>query len=113
MTKDIPQMKTPELDGDGYPTQETLEAVKNWKISSNKDINELLGFVRKVWQYGFSLEVFGEGTKRHIQLSTSGWSGNEDLIEALQSNRMFWLLCWFESRRGGHYKFLTHPVKES
>lgn len=37
--------------------------------------------------------------------STGGWSGNEDLIRAMEQNWMIWSLTWVQSRRGGHYIF--------
>ena len=38
-------------------------------------------------------------------VSTGGWSGNEEILSSLQNNSMFWLMCWMQSKRGGHYQF--------
>lgn len=92
------------LDDDGYPTEEFLAHLENWD-----------------WRDGFD-ELLTEAMRGHIyptfwereekedgkivwQISTGGWSGNESIIAALMGNRMFWMMCWVESRRGGHYIF--------
>jgi len=107
-------MSQPTLDPDGYPTNETLEAITTWPIRNNSDIAELLGFVQSIWTYKpFAIQTSGLGTDRYIYVATSGWSGNESIIAALEQNMMFWLLCWLESRRGGGYKFLIQPLKEN
>jgi len=106
-------MKQPELDIDGYPTEETLAAIAAWPIKCNKDIQNLLEFAGEAWSYPFPVETGGEDEDRWIRVVTGGWSGNESLVGAMEENRMFWALCWLESRRGGSYKFYTHPIKES
>ena len=105
---------TPSFDQDGYPTEETLEAITTWPIRSNSNIAELLAFVDAAWHYKpFAIRTNGEGRERYIYCATGGWSGNESIIGALEENRMFWALCWLESQRGGGYKFLTHPINET
>ena len=52
----------------------------------------------------------GRGARRTpnqatLYISTGGWSGNEDLIGAMQNNAMLWIMTWVSSRRGGHYTF--------
>lgn len=92
------------LDADGYPTEATFEKVKTW---SYLDFKGLVRFVHSLWwpdqKWGWN-ETITDGVTR-LELATGGWSGNETLISALQGNAMFWLLCWRESRRGGHYVF--------
>jgi hypothetical protein len=85
------------LDEDGYPTDEALQRVIAWPYA---DTRGLIEFVRGIWNWPqFMTE---EGDKLHM--STGGWSGNESIIHALERN-VFWLLCWEQSRRGGHYIF--------
>lgn len=102
----------PTFDNDDYPTEETLETIKSWKIDSNKSICDLLEFVGEAWAYTFPVETGGENRDAWLRVATGGWSGNESLIEALQSNYLFWALCWLESQRGGSHKFLYQPIKE-
>ncbi len=91
------------FDKDGYPTDETLEKIKSWP---DTNFDGLMQFVEAAWYYPdyFSLDQDGV-----YHISTGGWSGNEEVINALGENTMFWLMCWKSSRRGGHYEFEVPP----
>lgn len=93
------------LDEDGYPTTADLDRIREWEIKSGADLQDLWSFVRSLWSYP---EYFCEDNGQW-SISTGGWSGNEDVIAALQGNWTFWLLCWQQSRRGGHYIFDLVP----
>lgn len=86
-----------------YPSEETLERIRAWDIVANGQ-QALWDVVRDAWSYP---DRIWEDPERpgHWHASTGGWSGNEDIIGALQSNVMFWLVCWEQSSRGGHYIF--------
>ena len=85
------------MDENGYPDEEELEKIRTWDPT---DPLGLLAFVCARWHFG----DWGWHVKGHTyHLSTGGWSGNEDLINAMQANYVFWALCWHTSRRGGHY----------
>ena len=60
-----------------------------------------------LYQWGWHMFATIENgkTTRTYQISTGGWSGNESLIAAMRENHLFWSLCWYQSRRGGHYTF--------
>lgn len=88
----------PAFDDDGYPTDATLEIIKVWPY---KDFFTLMAFVRLAWKYDNYFEQDGD----FFYLATGGWSGNEDIIRALQENRVFWALCWEQSARGGKHIF--------
>jgi hypothetical protein len=45
---------------------------------------------------------------REYKISTGGWSGNEDIIDAMQSNITAWHKCFFIHRVGGHYVLKVH-----
>lgn len=99
------------LDGDGYPTEEAEKLVAEWHYD---DFHGLLAFVKSLWRYS---EYWNEEQREDItgkpvikyHVSTAGWSGNESLIHALKKNTMFWMMCWEQSRRGGHYIFELKP----
>lgn len=111
-----------ELDEDGYPTEELLEYVRTKDVKNHQERIDLLDYVLQFWyhgDYGWD-KNFRETHKEYANavgkgitiyhVSTLGWSGNEDLIRALQDNFMFWAFAWYSSRRGGHYKFLIEHL---
>ena len=106
-------MKSPEFNKDGYPTNNTLDIVKNWKIRNQQDYDNLIEFLKNGWTYPeyFGNIVIDEDHGECICISTAGWSGNESFISALEENCMFWAIGWVESRRGGHYKFKKNVIK--
>jgi hypothetical protein len=86
-----------------YPTVEELKMIREYDIFNN-DIGGLLELIKSIWWgsgWGFSLK----GKKvLYLELHTGGWSGNEDIIEALRVT-MFWAFYWKKTIRGGHYFF--------
>lgn len=98
-----------DLDKDGYPTDATLESIRVWRPGEAVDYRPLFENVRGVWYYPEYFELRLDG--KTYDVSTGGWSGNEELIEALRANTLCWLLCWVSSRRGGHHVFELPYVK--
>lgn len=94
-----------DLNSDGYPTKHTLERISKWPVQSPDNCRELLEHVRSLWHHSKYFQDALDGQEHVYKVSTCGWSGNEDLIEAMQLNRVFWSFCWYSSRRGGHYVF--------
>jgi hypothetical protein len=95
------------FDDDGYPSLEALDKIASWDV---KDCSGLFEFIHALWKYPdyYVLKKESDNRGKIVQncyLSTGGWSGNESIIEALQSNNLVWSLCWVQSRRGGHYIF--------
>ncbi len=100
-------MTQPTFDKDGYPTEETRKAIAEWP---REDFDGLMKFVHDAWTYPEYFR-YGEIENRskeklmRYDISTAGWSGNEEIVGAMKENVMFWTLCWVQSRRGGHYIF--------
>ena len=88
-----------------YPYDFEIKAIHEWPAS---DYSGLLYYVCQLWSdYGRH-----EKDGNVYTLITGGWSGNEELISALQENEnFFWAMCWEESRRGGYYKFEAKEIK--
>jgi hypothetical protein len=90
-----------------YPIEAELQQITQWRFTTPPSFVEFLAFVKACWW----MAVWGwqqEGRTYHI--STGGWSRNEDLIGAMERHRIFWAVCWMQSRRGGHYIFeLPNP----
>jgi hypothetical protein len=98
--KEQPNYPDEYLDGDGYPTEATLEMIEKWDVLE-RGVEGLLLFIESIWwmrEWGF----IRDGEK--LELHTGGWSGNEDIIRSLRKN-FFWCFFWESSRRGGHYYF--------
>ena len=97
------------FDEDGYPLDGVLQAIRDWDMKN--DFHNLMGFVQEVWHWGENqysqkdiVDTLGRPCTEY-ELHTGGWSGNESIIDALQDNLIFWMMCWWMSRAGGHYWF--------
>jgi len=91
------------MDINGYPDDDELNIIRNWIIKNKKDCKALLDYIYDLWKYTDCGYWDDDGI--NYKISTAGWSGNESLISAMMGNHMFWMLCWYFSRRGGHYVF--------
>jgi hypothetical protein len=106
----------PTFDGDGYPTEETLDAIAAWDWH---DFPALMEYVAAAWKWDMlknepsKIEpaLNGEDDGFYWCGATGGWSGNEDLVAALGRNDMFMALCWSASVRGGYHEFHVVPFE--
>jgi hypothetical protein len=119
-------METPEIDDNGYPTEETIEAIEKW--DTIKDAQGLFDYVIPIFCVNSVVEIptpressslnkgYGRFTIREArpgdrpiefiyEVATGGWSGCEDAIQAMYSNHVFWAVYWRMSKRGGYYEF--------
>ena len=87
------------LDADGYPTEVALQRVKLWPYD---DARGWFDFIKSIW---WAADWGWTQVNNAYDISTGGWSGNEDIIEAMRKNWGLWHHTWQEHRRGGHYKF--------
>ncbi len=95
----------PLLDENGYPTEEALRRLREWPQ------NDPLGwfaFAKSMWwraDWGWTESTLLAG--HHVfDVSTGGWSGNEEIIAAMRESPL-WHQTWEVIRRGGHYTFLV------
>lgn len=88
------------LDDDGYPTEDTLTALKNWDHTKKEQFYE---YAKQHWYYPEAFQRYD--TPRFIvySFSTCGWSGNEDLVAAMEQT-LIWRLTAWSWRTGGHYQ---------
>ena len=91
------------FDDDGYPADEFLGFIASWDFKRGFD--ELMVFAMKGHTYRDRVDRTVQDEKAVWTISTGGWSGNESIICALMENTLFWMMCWVQSRRGGHYIF--------
>ncbi len=96
---DLSDLLCLELDVNGYPTDESLKQIKNYKGSYKALMSEVA--------YLFGSYGKCEFDGNHWIVATGGWSGCESVIQAMKENIMFWLMCWYMSKRGGYYEFKT------
>ena len=95
-----------------YPTDEALEFIKDYELGKQGP-GGMLAHLKSLWHWSdmfcTTQEVIAQSDgktmlKTYLELHTGGWSGNEDIITALEGT-VFWLMYWEKSQRGGHYFF--------
>jgi len=92
------------LDKDNYPDKASLKAIEKWDILE-QGVQGLLDLVEENTHFGdWSFDIKGKHILR-LEYHTGGWSGNEDVIDALQKNTLFFPMFWKKSEAGGHYYF--------
>jgi hypothetical protein len=103
------------LDEDCYPTEEAIERIENW---SYNDPRGWFKFIESIWYLRSCVwsEVrkadLNSPDKIEYHISTAGWSGNEDIIRAMQKNKILWSDTWVQWRTGGHYIFEVKNIGE-
>jgi len=97
------------LDKDGYPDEASLKAIKEWDFME-QGISGLLKLIEENTNWADrQIHITGKNPVL-FEYHTGGWSGNEDVIEALRGNLLFWPFFWQKSTRGGHFYFkIEHP----
>lgn len=70
------------------------------------DWNACITLIEKHWNQDYGMfNIEGTGEQQILELTTGGWSDNEEIINEL-ADTWFWSLWWQESKRGGYYKFI-------
>ena len=92
---------------DIYPTNNQLNAIEKYPVITRDDMLKFLEYTKGYWHdsdWGWKQKQTKKDTIK-LELHTGGWSGNESIIYAMQSNFLFWSMNWDMSKRGGHYYF--------
>ena len=86
-----------------YPCDSELIKIKQFDIPDQTI--ELIDYIESIWH------IPDWGIKKReckncliLELHTGGWSGNESIVNALETT-FFWFFYWQKSVRGGHYYF--------
>jgi len=103
-------MTIPEdlIDEHGYPTEEWLEFIRTYKPTEEFPVRDFVallhdGLWTPSWCYVLRRRRLGV---RKLELHTGGWSGNEEVVQAILANFMLrHTLGYHTWHRGGHYYF--------
>ena len=104
-TKAAPEDWVPpslEWDGDSYPTNKTLKAIRNWPYDKAE---ELFIKIQKHWFVGEDYCHNDDSAPGCWRISSAGWSGNESCLAEMERNHMLWMQIFVCHRNGGHYVF--------
>lgn len=97
-----------ELGDDGSPDEEWLEAFRACELDPKEAAQFLVYQFPVIANTMFSWAEVSESEKGYctIKHATAGWSGAEDLIDAMLDKTWIamWQSCWL---RGGYYEFLV------
>ncbi len=102
------------MNKEGYPEKRELALIKSWDY---KDIFGLFSYIESRWTYTdmfikkWSKDKFLHRPTLFLTLCTGGWSGNEDLIDALLKNKMIANCVYSAWERGGKHCFEITPSK--
>lgn len=120
------------MDEDGYPNEEELEVIRQWKITGTPSLYKAFDYIQGLWLYDdyfrkrkkfqpirffkdlwrWLRDYFKSTHGNTYDVDTGGWSGNEDIIKAMCENYILWSLTWESTRTGGHYVFEIPEIKE-
>jgi hypothetical protein len=94
----MPRKIPPLFDDGGYPAAASLRRLAKW---DHTDLKGALEFARSLWNW----PDYARKRGRRYTFITGGWSGNEDIIAALEKNFMLHAMCWQASFRGGKHVY--------
>jgi len=98
----------------GYPEKHELNLIKNWNV---KDSFGLINYIHERWNWKnlvtskWEKQGFDKRPVFVVKFITGGWSGNEDLIDALLENDIFETMWYDQWQRGGKFTFVINPTQ--
>lgn len=104
------------MDNEGYPEEYELKLIEQWDW---RDVFGLIDYIGDRWAYGghgfrksWGKSKYSKRSVLFLELHTGGWSGNEEIINALLANYMAVAVLGYKQwNTGGHYKFEVDPFK--
>ena len=96
----LDQHREATVDIESYSGEHELDLIRNW----DRGWEHLFAYIKDRWRYA-DCGFWEEPEPRVYRISTGGWAWNEEIVDALKQHRVFWLICWYSSKRGGHYEF--------
>ena len=82
----------------GYPTAAALRKLRKWDSTDQRGAFE---YARSLWKWPEYVRQRGQ----RYTFITGGWSGNEEVIAALEANLIIHSICWQASFRGGKHVY--------
>lgn len=104
------QLTFNQLNPEGYPTQDWLDFISNYKPGPGQmTILEFVRVLESGWwmpDWGYKLGGKYKGIRK-LELHTGGWSGNEEVIDTMLKNihLTHFAMQYVQWRTGGHYYF--------
>ena len=92
-----------------YPTEEQLAQLRAMSLATGAAHYDWLCAAKALWNCHYGRVTRGFG---YWRFATGGWSGNEDIIDAMIENSLAWVVTWHKSERGGLYVFYA-PASDS
>ncbi len=96
------------MEADHHLEERQLEMIRSWPDTDHPGLMEYVESLWRIGEWGWKQQrnpFTRQVASRTYQVSTGGWSGNEEIIAALEANHPFWEQCWVSYRVGGHYEF--------
>jgi hypothetical protein len=103
-------MKESLCDSNGYPTEDGLKLLSEWNIAK-EGLPTMLKVIQSMWRGNNPGFILSGKRVQHLQLHTGNFPGNEEIINALQKNEIFWGRYWRTFKKGGHYYFTIRPMR--
>jgi hypothetical protein len=90
-----------------YPSEAFLKWIKSYDVLKDGPC-DLIRAIKAEWQYSDYIRWYPK--TKTLKISTGGWSGHEEILQALCENFVFWGF-WVASLRGGHFTFRLHDIE--
>jgi hypothetical protein len=104
-------------DEHGYPTDDELAGISRFNEAfTTAELRDLFAYLRSLWwmpEWGWHEKSGDEPGVTRYEISTGGWSGNEEILTTFERECPIpYFATWESSRRGGHFVFeIREPAR--